>query len=173
MPIGRRITALATMAAMAAVMGAVACSSDSAAGPGTTIPNSEIDQTVASDVGESFAGDVGQLQESESFQENMSSGASTFMAARAGAGLGAESRTVTCGGPDAGGWFGCVAYTSRGLTITRQVRFWSGDRYALGWSSTLTDSVNHRWSRTGTFESAVKPGKMCSRSTRPTPRRWW
>ncbi len=61
-----------------------------------------------------------------------------------------------------GGWFGCIAYTSRGLTITRQVRFWSGGSYALGWSSTAVDSVNHRWTRTGTFESLLKPGKTFS-----------
>lgn len=159
MPIGRCII---TLAAIAAVVGAVACSSDSAVAPGATVADSEIDQTVASDVGESFAGNVGQFQENESFQENLSAGSSTFMAGRRGAGSGTDSRTVTCDGPDADGWFGCVAYTSRGLTITRQVRFWSGGSFALGWSSTLTDSVNHRWTRTGTFESAVKPGKMFS-----------
>ncbi|HEY8794582.1 MAG TPA: hypothetical protein VIM15_06500 [Gemmatimonadaceae bacterium] len=157
MPIGRRII---TLAAIAAVAGAVACSSDSAVAPGATVADSEIDQTVASDVGESVAGDVSQFQENESFQENMSAGSSTFMAGRAGARAGTDSRTVTCGSPDGSGWYGCVAYTARGLTITRQARFWSGGSFALGWSGTLTDSVNHRWSRTGTFASAVKPGKM-------------
>ena len=117
---------------------------------------------MASDAGESFAANVSQFQENESFEENLSGGSSTFLAGRSGAGFGTDSRTVTCDGPDASGWFGCIAYTSRGLTITRQVRFWSGGSYALGWSPTLTDSVNHRWSRTGTFESAVKPGKMFS-----------
>jgi hypothetical protein len=156
MPIGRRII---TLAAIAAVAGAVACSSDSAVAPGATVADSEIDQTVASDVGESFAGDVSQFQENESFQENMSSGSSTFTAGRAGASAGTDSRTVTCSGPDGSGWYGCVAYTARGLTITRQVRFWSDGSFALGWSGTLTDSVNHRWSRTGSFASAVKPGK--------------
>jgi hypothetical protein len=124
------------------------------------VADSEIDQTIASDVGESFAGDVSQFQENESFEENMSAGSSTFMAGRSGAGSGTDSRTVTCGGPDGSGWFECVAYTTRGLTITRQVRFWSGGSFALGWSGTLTDSVNHRWTRTGSFASAVKPGKM-------------
>ena len=159
MPIERR---LITLAALAAILGAVACTSDSAVAPGSTVADSEIDQTVANDVGESFAGNVGQYQENESFQENLSSGSSTFMAGRAGAAFGTDSRTVTCDGPDAGGWFGCIAYTSRGLTIDRQVRFWSGGSYALGWSHTLTDSVNHRWTRVGTFESVVKPGKMFS-----------
>ena len=162
MPVGRRITTLAALAGMAALLGAVACSSDSAVDPGTSVANAEIDQTVASDAGESFAANVSQFQENESFEENMSSGSSTFLAGRQGAGFSTESRTVTCGGPDAGGWFACIAYTSRGLTITRQVRFWSGGSYALGWSATLTDSVNHRWTRSGTFESAVKPGKMFS-----------
>jgi hypothetical protein len=157
MPIGRRIIALA---AVAAVAGAVACGSDSAVAPGATVADSEIEQTIASDVGESFAGDVSQFQENENFEENMSAGSSTFMAGRAGAGAGTDSRTVTCSGPDGSGWFGCVAYTARGLTITRQVRFWSGGSFALGWSGTLADSVNHRWSRTGSFASAVKPGKM-------------
>ena len=151
MPIGRRII---TFAAIAAVAGAVACSSDSAVAPGATVAESEIDQTIASDVGESFAGDVSQFQENESFEENMSAGSSTFMTSRAGVGTGTASRTVTCSGPDGSGWFGCVAYTARGLTITRQVRFWSGGSLALGWSGTLTDSVNHRWSRTGSFSSA-------------------
>jgi len=157
MPIGRRIM---TLAALALAAGAVACSSDSAFAPGASVADSEIDQTVTSDVAESFAGDVSQFQENESFEENMSAGSSTFMAARAGASTGTDSRTVTCGGPDDSGWFECVAYTARGLTITRQVRFWSGGSFALGWSGTLTDSVNHRWSRTGSFASAVKPGKM-------------
>jgi hypothetical protein len=162
MPVGRHMTTLAALAAAAALVGTVACSSDSAVDPGSSVTNSEIDQTVASDAGESFASDVSQFQENESFQENMSSGSSTFLAGRSGAGFGTDSRTVTCGGPDASGWFGCVAYTSRGLTIDRQVRFWSDGSYELGWSPTLTDSVNHRWSRTGTFESLVKPGKMFS-----------
>lgn len=156
MPIGRRIM---TLAALALAVGAVACSSDSAVAPGASVAESEIDQTVTSDVAESFAGDVTQFQENESFEENMSAGSSTFMAGRAGAGAGTDSRTVTCGGPDDSGWFECVAYTARGLTITRQVRFWSGGSFALGWSGTLTDSVNHRWSRTGSFASVVKPGK--------------
>ncbi len=162
MPIGRRTTSLATFAAIAALAGAVACSSDSSVAPGNAVADSEIDQTVAADVGESFAGNVGQFQENESFQENMSSGSSTFMSGRAGAVSGTDSRTVTCDGPNSDGWYGCVAYTSRGLTITRQVRFWSGGSYALGWSGTTTDSVNHRWTRAGTFESALKPGKMFS-----------
>lgn len=152
MPVGRRITSLAALAAMAALMGVTACSSDSVLDPGSSVANSEIDQTVVSDAGESIASDVSQFQENESFEENMSSGSSTFQA----------GRTVTCGGPDADGWFGCIAYTSRGLTITRQVRFWSGGSFALGWSPTLTDSVNHRWTRAGSFESPVKPGKMIS-----------
>jgi hypothetical protein len=162
MPIGRRFTSLATLAAVAALVGAVACSSDSAVAPGAPVADSEIDQTVASDVGESFADNVSVFQENESFQTNLTAGSSTFMAGRAGAGAGTDSRTVTCDGPDASGWFGCIAYTSRGLTITRQVRFWSGGSYALGWGTAVIDSVNHRWTRTGTFESAVKPGKMFS-----------
>jgi len=162
MPIGRRITAWATVAAMAAILGTVACSSDSAVNSGGAVADSEIDQTVAADVGESFADGVSQFQENESFGENMSSGSSTFTAGRSGAGFGTDSRTVTCGGPDAEGWYACIAYTNRGLTITRQVRFWSGGSYALGWSPTLTDSVNHRWSRMGSFASVVKPGKTFS-----------
>jgi hypothetical protein len=162
MPVACRITSLAALAAMAALLGVVACSSDSALGSGGPVATSEIDQTIASDAGERIASDVSQFQENESFDDNMSSGSSTFMAGRIGADLDASSRTVTCRGPDAEGWFGCVAYTSRGLTITRQVRFWSGGSFALGWSPTQTDSVNHRWTRTGSFESILKPGKMIS-----------
>jgi len=162
MPVACRITSLAALAAIAALLGVVACSSDSMLGSGSPVATSEIDQTIASDAGERIASDVSQFQENESFDDNMSSGSSTFMAGRTGADIGASSRTVTCGGPDADGWFGCVAYTSRGLTITRQVRFWSGGSFALGWSPTQTDSVNHRWTRTGRFESIVKPGKMIS-----------
>ncbi|MEP7065254.1 MAG: hypothetical protein ABI889_04405 [Gemmatimonadota bacterium] len=162
MPVGPRRSALAALAATMAIVGAVACSSDSAVDPGNSIPASEIDQAVASDAGEGFASSVSQFQENESFEEHMSAGSSTFLAGRSGATFGADSRTVTCDGPDADGWFGCIAYTSRGLTIARQVRFWSDGSLALGWSPTLTDSVNHRWTRTGTFESVVKPGKMFS-----------
>jgi hypothetical protein len=156
MPIGRRITALT---AIAALVGAFACSSDSSTSPGQAVAESAIDQSVASDVGESFAGVVDQYQEGESFQANLSAGSSTF-AARSNAGAGTESRTVTCGGPDDEGWYSCVAYTESGLTITRQVRFWSGGTLALGWNATTTDSVNHRWTRTGTVSSIVKPGKL-------------
>jgi hypothetical protein len=165
MPVCRRLTAVtsrAALAAIAALASMSACSSDSTLDPGSAVPTSEIDQTVTNDAGESFAAAVSQFQENESFEENLSGGSSTFMARRSGAAFGTDSRTVTCDGPDAGGWFGCIAYTSRGLTITRQIRFWSGGSLALGWSPTLTDSVNHRWSRTGTFESVLKPGKMFS-----------
>jgi hypothetical protein len=156
MPIGRRITTLTTIAA---IVGAFACSSDSSTSPGQTVPESEIDQSVTSDVGESFADAVDQYDENESFQADLSGGTSTF-SARSGSGSGTESRTVTCGGPDGEGWYGCVAYTDRGLTIARQVRFWSGGSLALGWNAATTDSVNHRWTRTGTVNSVVKPGKV-------------
>jgi hypothetical protein len=162
MPFGRRSSTLTAVFALSALVGVAACSSDSAVSSGNAIANSEIDQTVAADAGETIASVLGQFQENESFQENLSGGSSTFQAARGGASFGTESRTVTCDGPDASGWFGCMAYTSRGLTITRRVRFWSAGSYALGWSATNTDSVNHRWTRTGTFESLVKPGKMFS-----------
>jgi len=164
MPVCRHLSTVTALAALAlaALTSMTACSADSTLDSGGAVPTSEIDQTVASDVGESFAANVSLFQENESFQENLSGGSSTFMAGRSGADLGAESRTVTCDGPDADGWFGCIAYTSRGLTITRQIRFWDGGSLALGWSPTLTDSVNHRWSRTGTFESVLKPGKMFS-----------
>lgn len=163
MPTGRRFTTLATIVAMGAIVGALACSSDSTVAPGNTVADTEIDQTVASDVGESFADNVGQFQENESFEENLSGGSSTFLAGRSGASAGTDARTVTCGGPDSNGWFSCIAYTARGLTITRQLRFWSGGNYALGWGTgSVIDSVNHRWTRTGAFESAVKPGKMFS-----------
>lgn len=161
MPTGRRFTTLATILAMGAIVGVVACSSDSAVAPGNSVADSEIDQTVASDVGESFTDKVGQYQENESFEESLSSGSFTFMAGPSGAGSGPRSRTVTCGGPDASGWYSCIAYTARGLTITREVRFWSGDSYALGWGTgSVIDSTNHSWTKSGTFESAVKPGKM-------------
>jgi len=154
MPIGRRLTAFT---AIAALVGAFACSSDSATSPGQPVPDSEIDQAIASDVGESFADAVGQFDENESFEASLSGGSSTF-AAQGDAGT--LSRTVTCGGPDGDGWYGCIAYTERGLTITRQVRFWSGGALALGWDAATTDSVNHRWTRTGTVNSAVKQGKV-------------
>jgi len=162
MPVGRRLTSIAALAAIAALLGTVACSSDSMLDSGNAVGTSEIDQTVASDAGESIASNVSQFQENESFEENMSAGSSTFLVGRTSSGLNASSRTVTCGGPDTDGWFGCIAYTSRGLTITRQVRFWSGGNIALGWSPTQTDSVNHRWTRVGSFESVVKPGKLIS-----------
>jgi hypothetical protein len=95
MPVGRRITSLAALAAMAALMGVTACSSDSVLDPGSSVANSEIDQTVVSDAGESIASDVSQFQENESFEENMSSGSSTFQAGRAGTVLGTSPRTVT------------------------------------------------------------------------------
>ena len=164
MPVCRHLSTVTALAALAvaALTSMSACSADSSLDPGGVGPASEIDQTVASDVGESFAANVSLFQENESFQENLSGGSSTFMAGQRGADLGAQSRTVTCDGPDADGWFGCTAYTSRGLTIIRQIRFWDAGSPALGWSPTLTDSVNHRWSRTGTFESVLKPGKMFS-----------
>ena len=155
MPIGRRITAFT---AIAALVGALACSTDSSTSPSQTVADSEIDQSVASDVGESFADVVDQYGENESFEADLSGGSSTFDVAAEGAGT--QSRTVTCGGPDGDGWFSCIAYTERGLTITRQVRFWSGGSLALGWNPATTDSVNHRWTRTGTVNSEVKPGKV-------------
>lgn len=162
MPVVRGITSHAALAAMAALLGALACSSNSVLDSGNAVTTSEIDEMVASDAGESIASDVSQFQENESFEEHMSAGSSTFVEGRSSAGSGASSRTVTCGGPDADGWFGCIAYTTRGLTITRQVRFWSGGNFALGWSPTQTDSVNHRWTRVGSFQSAAKPGKLIS-----------
>ena len=163
MPTGRRFTTLATVIAVGAIVGAVACSSDASVAPGNPVAESEIDQTVASDVGASFADNVGQYQENESFEEGLRGGSSTFMAGLSGAGSGPRSRTVTCGGPDSSGWYSCIAYTARGLTITRELRFWSGGSYALGWGTgSVIDSTNHRWTKSGTFESAVKPGKMLS-----------
>jgi hypothetical protein len=97
MPAGHRITTVTAFAALAAIitlLGSAACSSDATLDSGGAVPNSEIDQTVASDAGESFAADVSQFQDNESFEENLSAGASTFMAGRSGAGFGADSRTT-------------------------------------------------------------------------------
>lgn len=47
MPVGRRLAPLATLAAIAALVGVVACSSDSSVAPGNSVADAEIDQTVA------------------------------------------------------------------------------------------------------------------------------
>jgi hypothetical protein len=55
MPIGRRLTtvrSLAAFAVIATLSSIAACSADSTLDPGGAVPNSEIDQTVASDAGE-------------------------------------------------------------------------------------------------------------------------
>ena len=53
MPVACRITSLAALAAIAALLGVVACSSDSMLSSGSPVATSEIDQTIASDAGES------------------------------------------------------------------------------------------------------------------------
>lgn len=40
------------------------------------------------------------------------------------------------------------------------MRFWTGGTLALGWDAATTDSVNHRWTRTGAVSSVVKQGKV-------------
>jgi hypothetical protein len=55
MPVCRRLTtvrSLAAFAVIATLSSIAACSADSTLDPGGAVPNSEIDQTVASDAGE-------------------------------------------------------------------------------------------------------------------------
>lgn len=133
----------------AAVLFAVAaCSSDSTS-PAAAL-NTEIQTTNRADAGEGAAMTVAELSANETFI-----GADVVNAGAAIAGV-----AVNCTGPDASGWYTCAAVLENGLTITRQVRFWEGTAYGLGWNPGVTDSVNHAWSVVGTVNAMGRPGKI-------------
>lgn len=135
------------LGAAAVMFGAAACSSDSTA-PGTAT-NAEITASARADAGESAVLTIDQFGANEDFM-----GADVAGASAATSGV-----AVTCTGPDASGWYTCTAVTEFGLTVTRQVRFWEGTAYGLGWNPGVTDSVNHHWTAIGTFPSIGRAGK--------------
>lgn len=136
------------LGAAAVLFGAAACSSDSTSPASTT--TAEIAATNRADAGEGAAMTVGQLAANEA-----SMGADVVTAGAAVAGV-----AVNCTGPDGSGWYSCVADFENGLTVTRQIRFWEGTAYGLGWNAGVTDSVNHAWTAAGTINSIGRPGKV-------------
>lgn len=143
----RHIVTCALGAAVLAISLA-ACSGDSATGPGLGITDNEINQGIASDAGDAVATSVDLMT-----AEDAAEGAASLTLAP---GVDAAV-TVTCTGPDAGGWFTCDKTTWRGLSLVRQVRYWDGTSYGLGFDPGTTDSVNHRLTLTGSFHPVWSP----------------
>jgi hypothetical protein len=146
---------LSSLIGVALLAGLAACSSDSglsSSGP----TDAEITQGLASDAGESIALTLEEMGASDTFVGAGDVTAGTGVSARI---VGATAATQTCGGPDANGWYNCATVTDAGLSLTRAVRFWEGTSYGL-WFDAQTDSVNHRWTASGTIDSPSKPGKV-------------
>lgn len=133
-----------------------ACSTDVSTGPGLGVTDREIDQGIAADAGDAVAASVDLMLADES-----ASGASgsLVLAPGASADVASSAVTITCGGPDDGGWFTCDRTTWRGLDVTRQIRFWEGTSFGTGWDPAATDSVNHRVTVEGSFSPALAPAK--------------
>ena len=129
-------------------IGLAACSSDGVVNPDLTLPDSEVNQSMASDVGDAMATSVDLM----SADEDSYASTSRISAPGANAGV-AGDVTVQCSGPDNEGWFTCEKTTWRGLDLLRQKRFWEGTSYGLGFTAS-TDSVNHRRTLSGSFTPA-------------------
>lgn len=129
-------------------IGLAACSSDAVVSPDLTLPDSEVNQSMASDVGDAMATSVDLMAADEdSYASAERSSAPGVNAAIAG------DVTVQCSGPDNDGWFTCDKTTWRGLDLLRQKRFWEGTSFGLGFDA-RTDSVNHRRTLSGSFTPA-------------------
>ncbi|MBX6331383.1 MAG: hypothetical protein IRY91_06030 [Gemmatimonadaceae bacterium] len=145
-----RRTVSYSMAAAVLVFGLAACSSDST-GPSFSVPDAEVEQSVAADAGEAIATSVDLMTGDE-----QADGASASVV---GPDAGFNAVTVSCSGPDGDGWFTCEKTRWNGLDVVRQRRFWEGTDFGLGWDPAATDSVNHRRTVTGSFTPAWNPAK--------------
>jgi hypothetical protein len=145
-----------TVGAVVVALGLAACSSESSTGPGLSVPTADIDRGIATDVGEAIGTSIDLMVGDE-----VATGASgSVVPAQPGVSLAVQGNaSVNCGGPDAAGWFTCEATNWRGLSVTRQVRFWEATSPALRWDAAKTDSVNHRRTVSGSFTSNANPAK--------------
>ncbi|MGH7626271.1 MAG: hypothetical protein ACREOJ_13265, partial [Gemmatimonadaceae bacterium] len=93
-------------------IGLAACSGDSVVNPDLTMPDSEVNQSMASDVGDALATSVDLM----SADEDSYASALRTTVPGANAEL-AGDVTVQCSGPDNDGWFTCDRTTWRGLDL--------------------------------------------------------
>lgn len=62
--------------------------------------------------------------------------------------------STACTGPNAAGFYTCIRTQENGFTVDRSIRYWAGGSVALRYSEAATDSVNHRWTITGTHATS-------------------
>ena len=146
----KRSTLTFSAGAMAALVALAACSSDSTSSNGSP-SNSEIQSNSRQAAVDAAAATLSQL-----------GGAEADVGAGDVAGAVVGETTVNCNGsPDADGWFTCTAALDNGVTVERQVRFWSGTNYDLGWNyPSPTDSMNTIWTANGTLTGTQDPAPV-------------
>jgi hypothetical protein len=145
-----------TVGAVVLALGMAACSSESSTGPGLSVPTADIDRGIATDVGEAIGTSVDLMV----LDEAATGASASVLTPAPGASLAVQgSASANCSGPDASGWFTCDATTWRGLSVTRQVRFWEGTNHALRWDAARTDSVNHRRTVSGSSTANGNPAR--------------
>lgn len=150
----KRSTITFSAGAVALLAALAACSSDSTSSANAA-DTAEMNTSSQQDAGEGAADMVGQLAAGET-----QTGSGYRLVGGPSVNADVAGTTVTCTGPDGSGWYTCNADLENGLTVVRQVRFWQGTSNGLWWNTSLTDSVNHRWTAIGAFTPAADTGRL-------------
>lgn len=140
--------------AAALVAGAVACSSGSDTTAPQASPSAATTAQISADVAADVAAATGDLSDTYAGSEAASGTLASVGVASPGLLFGASAAATSCTGPDASGFFTCTKTQENGFDMTRAWRYWSGGKFALKYSEATTDSVNHRWTLSGTKASS-------------------
>ncbi len=145
-----RVAIIPATLLLAAALAACGESGTSPVAPstGTATPDAATTAQISVDVARD-AGDASATLNETFASSEAASGASGSLAS-AGAGLSfATAPSTACSGPDASGFYTCTKTQENDFSVTRSYRYWSGGSFALKYSEATTDSVNHRWTLTG------------------------
>ncbi len=134
-------------------VGLAACGqsgSESPTSPVTASTDAATAMLISTDVARDAGDASASLNETFGASES-ASGAAIALAPSAGLSftLAAAAPSTACTGPDATGFYTCVRTQENDFTVARSYRFWSGGSIALRYAEATTDSVNHRWTLTG------------------------
>lgn len=151
-----RLAVLPAALLLAAALAACGESTRSPVAPsteGTTTPDAATTAQISTDVAHDAGDASATLNETFGSSESVS-GASISLAS-GGAGLAfSAAPSSACGGPDASGFYTCAKTKENDFSIARAWRYWSGGSVALRYAETTTDSVNHRWTLSGSHAVA-------------------
>lgn len=147
-----RATSSRIAAGSAAVLLAAALAACGDQGTSPVAPSASSDVNATAQITADVAHDAGEASATLNDTFGASESASGASSSREDASEGllfSTAPSTNCAGPDASGFFTCTTAQENGFTVNRAIRYWSGGSIALRYIEASTDSVNHRWTLTG------------------------